>query len=201
MNKKINLHQSLKKAAIALSLAASSFIALPTQAADYVIDSKGAHAFIQFKIKHMGFSWLLGDFSKFEGEFSFDEKNPDASNIQVNIDTTSIDTNHAERNKHLRSKDFLDTSKFPESKFISTSFKQTSKDKATLIGDLTLHGVTKSVTIDVDYIGQGDDPWGGYRAGFSGTTKIALKDYGIDFNLGPASKEVDLFFSIEGIRK
>jgi len=170
-------------------------------AADYVIDTDKAHAFIQFKIKHLGYSWLLGRFNTFDGEFSYDEKNPSAAKIMVNIDPASIDSNHAERDKHLRGKDFLDVSKYPKSSFVSKSFKEEDNGNATLTGDFTLHGVTKEITIEVNHIGHGNDPWGGYRRGFEGKTSFALKDFGIDYNLGPASKEVELFLSIEGIRK
>lgn len=170
-------------------------------AADYVIDTAKAHAFIQFKIKHLGYSWLHGRFNKFDGKFSYDEKNPSASKIVVNIDPASIDSNHAERDKHLRGKDFLNVSKYKTAKFVSTSFTDKGNGKAELKGDLTLHGVTKPITIDVEHVGHGNDPWGGYRYGFEGTTSFALKDFGIDYNLGPASKEVDLRLSIEGIRK
>lgn len=172
-----------------------------THAADYVIDSKGAHAFIQFRIKHLGYSWLLGRFNSFNGEFSYDEKNPSASSIVVNIDPASIDSNHAERDKHLRDKDFLDVKKYPEARFVSTSFKETGNGKAELTGNLTLRDVTRPVTIDVEHIGHGKDPWGGYRRGFAGTTRIVLKDFNINYDLGPASREVELFLSIEGIRK
>ncbi len=174
---------------------------IKVNAADYVIDTKGAHAFIQFKIKHLGYSWLIGRFNKFDGQFSYDEKNPNASKIEVNIDPASIDSNHAERDKHLRSKDFLDVDKFPTAKFVSTSYKATGKNKGVLKGKLTLHGVTKTISIDVDHIGQGKDPWGGYRAGFAGNTTLTLKDFGINYDLGPASRTVDMFLSIEGIRK
>ncbi|PIP80015.1 MAG: hypothetical protein COW84_07310 [Gammaproteobacteria bacterium CG22_combo_CG10-13_8_21_14_all_40_8] len=189
-----------KKLKIALLLIGLGFN-LGAQAASYKIDTQGMHAFIQFKIKHLGYSWVLGDFKKFEGSFEFDENKPDESKVEVSIETASVETNHAERNKHLRGSSFLDSKQFPTAKFVSRSFKQISADKALLTGDLSLHGVTKSVNIDVDYIGRGKDPWGGYRAGFSGTTIIALADYNILTNLGDASKEVNLFFSIEGIRQ
>jgi polyisoprenoid-binding protein YceI len=184
-------------------LAASllSMCSLQVQAEDYVIDTKGAHAFIQFKIAHLGYSWLLGRFNKFSGEFSYDENNPDASNVMVNIDVASIDSNHAERDKHLRGEDFLDVKNYPTAKFVSTGFKELGGGKAELTGDLTLHGVTKPITIDVTHVGHGDDPWGGYRRGFQGETRFALADFGIDYNLGPASKDVALYLSIEGIRK
>lgn len=171
------------------------------KAEDYVIDTKKSHAFIEFKISHLGFSWLMGRFNRFEGTFSYDEKNPLVSKVTVTIDTASIDTNFAERDKHLRSKDFLDVKKFPKATFVSTSVKTKGKDKAVLKGDFTLHGVTRQIEIEVEQIGAGNDPWGGFRRGFEGRTKFALHDFDINFNLGPASKEVELYLSIEGIRK
>lgn len=171
------------------------------KAEEYVIDTEKAHAFIQFKIKHLGYSWLLGRFNKFEGEFSYDEKKPASTKIIVKIDPASIDSNHAERDKHLRGKDFLNVSKFPKASFVGTSYKAKGKGKGVLTGNFTLHGVTKKLSIDVKHIGHGKDPWGGYRRGFEGKTSFKLKDYGINYNLGPASREVELFLSVEGIRK
>ena len=188
--------QSLPLALLAAALAASS----PSAAADYVIDSAKAHASVNFRIKHLGFSWLTGRFDEFAGTFAFDEANPEASKVKVEIDTESINSNHAERDKHLRGKDFLDTASFPKAVFESTSVK-VDGDKATIVGNLTLHGVTKEVEIAAARIGGGEDPWGGYRQGFTGTTRIALKDFGINFDLGPASKEVELTLNIEGIRQ
>jgi polyisoprenoid-binding protein YceI len=191
----------MKKLLTAILLISLSSLFTPLQAAEYVLDTKGAHAFIQFKIKHLGYSWLLGRFNKFDGHFSYDENNPAAANIVVNIDTASIDSNHAERDKHLRSDDFLYVKKYPEAKFVSTSFEQKGNNKAVLTGNLTLRGVTRKVIIDVDHIGHGKDPWGGYRRGFAGSTTLTLKDFGIPRDLGPASRQVEMFLSIEGIRK
>lgn len=181
---------------LALPLAAGT-----ASAADYVIDMKGAHASINFRVKHLGFSWLVGRFDKFSGTFAFDDKNPDASKVKVEIDTTSVNSNHAERDKHLRSEDFLDVAKFPTATFESTSVKASGPDKATITGKLTLRGVTKDVTIEATRIGGGEDPWGGYRDGFEGTTKFALADFGVPKDLGPASKEVELTLHVEGVRQ
>lgn len=192
----------LRKIALSGLLASALAIsALPAFASDYTIDREGAHAFIQFKIKHLGYSWLLGRFNEFSGSFSYDENNPAAAKVEVNIDPASIDSNHAERDKHLRGDDFLAVEKFPEAGFVSTSFEELGDGKALLKGNFTLRGVTKPIEINVEHIGAGADPWGGYRRGFQGTTSIALADYGIEYNLGPASKEVELFLSIEGIRQ
>ena len=176
-------------------------VALPTHAERYIIDTKGAHAFIQFKIPHLGYSMLLGRFNSFAGEFTYDENNPDAAKITVDIDVTSIDSNHAERDKHLRDKDFLEVDKFPSARFESTSFKELGDKKAELTGNLTLRGVTKPITIAVNHVGNGPDPWGGYRRGFEGTTTLTLADFGIDYDLGPASREVEMYLSLEGIRE
>lgn len=170
-------------------------------AADYKLDIKGAHSFIQFKVQHLGYSWLIGRFNTFDGEFSYDKANEAASKISITIDTSSIDSNHALRDKHLRGVDFFDVKKFPQATFVSTSFEPGSQGKSILKGDLTLHGVTKSIAIDVVKIGEGRDPWDGYRVGFEGSTKLKLKDYNMNYNLGPASEVVELYFSFEGIKQ
>ncbi len=170
------------------------------QAGDYVIDTQGAHAFVQFRIKHLGYSWLYGRFDTFSGTFSYDEKDPGASKVAVTIDTASVNSNHAERDKHLRGADFLDVAKYPQATFKSIAYKPTGSGKATLTGELTLHGVTKPISLDVTEIGSGADPWGGHRRGFEGTTRLTLKDWGIKKDLGPASAEVDMTLSVEGIR-
>jgi len=191
----------MKKHITISALLGMSIFATSIQAAEYEIDAGGAHSIVQFKIKHLGYAWLTGRFNTLKGHFSYDEKNPGASKIEVNIDPGSIDTNHAELNKHLRSKDFLDVTKYSTAKFVSTSFKNKGKTKAELKGDLTLHGVTKSLTIDLEHVGHGPDPWGGYRRGFAGSTVLTLKDFGIPKDLGPASRQVEMFLAIEGIRK
>ena len=191
----------MKNKLVSSLIIALLLLPFPLLAADYQLDTKGAHAFIQFKVKHLGYSWLLGRFNKFDGNFSYYEDNPSASNVSISIDMTSVDSNHAERDKHLRGKDFFEVSKYPKAKFVSTSFHDTKNGKAILKGNLTLHGVTKAVTLDVEHTGHGADPWGGNRRGFSATTKLSLKDFNINFNLGPAAKEVLLFISVEGIKK
>lgn len=170
-------------------------------AADYVIDTKDAHAFIQFRIQHLGYSWLFGRFDEFEGSFSYDPENPDAAQVDVTIDVASINSNHAERDKHLRGEDFFHVSEYPQARFRSTAFDDHGDGTATLKGDLTLKGVTRPISIDVEHIGHGKDPWGGYRRGFLGTTTITLKDFNIDYDLGPAARSAELTLSIEGIRQ
>lgn len=184
-----------------LALMAALVLPAAASAAEYEIDTKGAHAAINFRIQHLGFSWLTGRFDRFTGTFSYDEKAPEASKVSVEIDTASVNSNHAERDKHLRNDDFLDVTKFPKATFVSKSVTPDGEGKAKIVGDLTLRGVTKEVTIDASYVGGGDDPWGGKRVGFTGTTKVVLADYGITFNLGPASTAVDLTLEVEGLQK
>src|SRR5690606_20516368 len=167
----------------------------------YVIDGEGQHAFVNFKISHMGFSWLYGTSKEFDGSFSFDAEQPEARQVEVTLKTASLDSNHAERDKHLRSDDLLNVAKHPTATYKSTSVKSSGEGTADITGDLTLNGVTKPVVIAAKFIGEGDDPWGGYRAGFEGTTTLKLKDFDIKMDLGPASQTVDLIISVEGVRK
>lgn len=172
-------------------------------AEDYDFDIKGQHAFIQFKIKHLGYSWLLGTFDKFDGKFSYDEKAPEKSTVEVTIDTASINTNHALRNKHLRGEGFFEADKFPTTTFKSKSYTVTGEGKGVIHGTLNLHGVSKDIDIEVSQIGAGPDPWGGFRRGFEGHTTLHLSDYNMQKGamLGAAAENIELFLSIEGIRK
>ncbi|MDA7088875.1 YceI family protein [Pseudomonas sp. SA3-5] len=191
----------LKKTLAALALGSALLSAGHAVAANYAIDTQGQHAFVNFKISHLGYSWLYGSFKDFDGSFSFDDKNPEASKVSVTLNTQSVDTNHAERDKHIRSDDFLSVDKHPTATFESTAVKSTGEGTADITGNLTLNGVTKPVVIAATFIGQGDDPWGGYRAGFAGSTTLKLKDFEIEKDLGPASAEVELIISVEGVRQ
>ncbi len=180
------------------ALYTGSAVAAPEK---YALDTEHVHAFIQFKIKHLGFSWLLGRFNTFQGEFIVDKDKIDNSSVAVNIDVASIDSNHAERDKHLRGADFFDVEKFPKATFTSTRVEQTGPLTAKIHGNLTLKGVTKPVVLNTTYVGGGDDPWGGHRQGFEATTEITLKDFGIDYDLGPAAQTAQIYISAEGIRQ
>ena len=189
---------TLSIAATALAL---NFTTPAAQAADYVIDTKGAHASIQFRVQHLGYSWLYGRFNTFGGTFVYDDAHPSASIINVAIDTSSIDSNHAERDKHLRSPDFLAVDQFPKATFVSTGVGINADGSAKVSGDFTLRGVTKAIMLDVKMMGEGQDPWGGYRAGFEGSTTITMADYGLTYNLGPASTQAEIILTLEGVRQ
>jgi polyisoprenoid-binding protein YceI len=176
-------------------------LAGPINAEEYIMDTEKGHAFIAFRANHLVFSWVLGRFNTFTGRFSYDENNPESFFVEATIDTASIDTNQAERDKHLRSADFLHVDKYPQAKFVSTGFKEDDDGTGTLTGDLTFRGVTLPVNIDFEHMGHGEDPWGNFRRGFSGKTMITLQDFGTTFDLGPQTRQVELFFSVEGIRQ
>lgn len=195
----------LKKTLAALALGTALLSAGQAMAADYTIDKEGQHAFVNFKISHLGYSFIYGTFKDWTGTFSFDADKPEASKITIDLKTASVFTNHAERDKHISSKDFLDVATYPDAKFVSTKVVPTGKNAdgkltADVTGDLTFHGVTKPVVVKTVFLGEGKDPWGGYRAGFEGTTSIKRSDFGKMMDLGPQSDTLDLDISFEGVK-
>ncbi|MBD1597345.1 YceI family protein [Pseudomonas typographi] len=174
---------------------------------NYKIDKAGQHAFVDFKISHLGYSFITGTFKDFDGSFVWDAAKPENASIEVTLQTASVFTNQAERDKHISSKDFLDVATYPTATFKSTSVKPTGKnadgkETADVAGDLTLHGVTKPVVIKATFLGEGKDPWGGYRAGFEGTTSINRKDFAPkSMDLGPQSDTVTFYFTFEGVQQ
>lgn len=175
-----------------LMLAASSAMA----ADKYKLDTEGSHSYVNFQVSHLGFGFVDGRFNEFEGEFSYDSATGDISDVNVVVKADTVDTNHGERDKHIRSDDFLDVANFAEAKFVSTGFAD-----GKLTGDMTIHGVTKPVTVTMTKTAEGEDPWGGYRVGFVGTAQLTMADFGIKKDLGPSSQVVELEVLIEGIKQ
>jgi polyisoprenoid-binding protein YceI len=164
---------------VAAAAALATLAALPLRAETFAVDP--AHSEVSFQIRHM-VSQVRGRFNDFSGTVQLDPKNLPASSVDFHIKATSIDTNVADRDKHLRSADFFDVEKYPEITFKSESIKPAGKDKYDVTGTLTLHGVSKKVTIPVTLGGQVKDPWGNTRAGFEIETTLDRKDYGIVWN-------------------
>lgn len=195
----------LKKTLAALAIGTALLTAGQAMAADYTIDKEGQHAFVNFKISHLGYSYIYGTFKDWKGTFNWDAAKPEDTKIDVTLQTASVFTNQAERDKHISSDAFLDVAKYPTATFKSTSVKATGKDAAgnltaDVTGDLTLHGTTKPVVIKATFNGEGKDPWGGERAGFNATTTVNLNDFGIK-GPGPSSQTVDLDISLEGVKQ
>ncbi len=185
---------------IAAGLLCMAAFTVDAKPIEYKFDIEGSHAFIQFKAKHLGISWLYGRFNTFDGSFVFDPENDANNKVTATVDVTSLDSNHSERDVHLVGEKFLNIKKFNTAKFESTEFKTTGKDKAVLKGNLTLMGTTKLVEFDVDIMGQGVAPWEKgknlQRRGFEGITTINPADYGM---VTKWVGDVELKVSIEGI--
>jgi polyisoprenoid-binding protein YceI len=146
----------------------------------YQIDP--AHSNIGFNIKHMVVTKVHGAFEKLQGSFSYDAANPANSKVEATIDATSLTTRDAARDTHLKSADFFDVEKFPTIHFVSTSFSGNAGDLK-ILGNLTIHGVTKAVTLDLEGPSEEiKDPWGNLKIGVSATTKIKRKDFGLTWN-------------------
>lgn len=140
------------------------------------------HSRVGFAVKHMVVATVKGHFNVLSGTLNIDEANPANSWVEAEIDAASIDTRDAGRDGHLRAADFLDVEKFPKITFKSTKVEPLGDNEYNIIGDLTLHGVTKPVVLKAEYAGTIKDPYGNNRAGFEAYTKISRKDFGLAFN-------------------
>lgn len=140
------------------------------------------HSHIEFSVRHLMITTVKGRFTGVDGTVSIDEADPSNSEVDVRIESSTIDTREPQRDAHLRSADFLDVEKFPHLTFKSRRITDRKGSAFKLAGDLTIHGVTREAVLDVTDEGRGKDPWGGERAGFSASTKINRKDYGLTWN-------------------
>ena len=147
----------------------------------WTIDS--AHTRVAFSARHMMISNVHGQFENVTGTVEFDEQNPTATLVDVQIDAKSINTREPQRDAHLISPDFLDAENFPNLTFKSTRVEKVDETNARLFGDLTIRGVTHPVTLDVEYHGLAKSPWGTTSAGFSARTKINRKEWGLEWNV------------------
>ena len=146
----------------------------------WVIDP--THTNLGFSARHAMVAKVRGNFGEFSGSFTIDGDNLAASTAEVTIQVASIDTKTADRDTHLKSPDFLDVENFPTITFVSTAVTPKGDD-VVITGDLTIHGVTKSVEIEYEFVGISQDPWGQTKIGFEGSTKISRKDFGLTWNV------------------
>ena len=141
-----------------------------------------AHSSINFTVRHMVVSKVRGRFTRWDGTLLMDENEPAGAVVDVRIEAGSVDTGVEQRDAHLRSADFFDAERFPVLLFHGTRIEKAGDGTYTLTGDLTLHGVTRPVSLDVEFAGSAKDPWGGVRAGFSARTTLDRKDFGLTYN-------------------
>jgi polyisoprenoid-binding protein YceI len=139
------------------------------------------HTTVGFTVSHL-FTRVHGRFDSFEGTIEFDPANPEATIVRGTIDARSVNTNNERRDRDLRSDNFFDVEKYPTLTFESTGVREVVGTRGKLEGQLTIHGVTRAVVLDVAFLGQGTDPWGNVRAGFTGTLKINRKEFGLNWN-------------------
>ena len=142
-----------------------------------------AHSLVEFSVKHMMITTVKGRFGKVTGTLDFEEPGFGKSFVEAVVDVSSIDTRDEKRDGHLKSADFFDVEKYPTINFKSTSVEEVKPNEFKVIGDLTIKDVTKSVTLDVEYAGQNKNPWGMTVAGFSASTSINRKDFGLNWNV------------------
>lgn len=159
---------------------AAAVTAAPAAAKTYTIDT--AHSNVQFKVRHLGISTVVGNFNEFSGEIHYDPENVEATTASATIQIQSVDTNDAKRDNHLRSADFFDAENHPTMTFEGTKVSDVTKDGFKLHGDLTIRGITKPVVLDVETLGVIQDPWGSMRAGFSARTSVDRKDFNVNWN-------------------
>ena len=173
------------------------------EAGVYQIDP--SHSVVEFVVRHLGLAKVRGRFDEFEGRMTIGD-DIDQSEVAVTIQAASIDTRDPKRDEHLRSPDFLDTAQFPTMEFRSTGVRR--EGAAWMVdGELTVHGVTKPVTLEVEFEGGAKDPWGGTRIGFSAKTEVVRDDFGLTWNQALETggwligKQVKIELSVEAIRQ
>lgn len=165
-----------------------------------------SHSAIHFHVRHMVISKVHGRFARWSGSVELDEADLTRSSVEVRIDTASIDTQVADRDAHLRSADFLDAARYPELTFRSKRVEQTG-GALRVIGDLSLHGVVREVTLEAEFAGTGKDPWGNERAGFSARTSLDRREFGLVWNAALETggvlvgEKVDIAIELEAVKK
>lgn len=194
-----NIHAITAAATLAILSACTSVSvwAETAKPGSYMIDP--AHTTVMFTVSHLGTSNLVGRFNTIEGELMLE---PDGnSKVEVSIETGSVDTNHEKRDVHLRGPDFFNSKQYPKMKFTSSKVHFSNGEPDKIEGKLSLHGKTQDVTLVVEPVGAGADPWGGYRAGYHATTVIKRSDFGMNFMPGGIGDDIKVSLEIEAIKQ
>ena len=171
----------LKKMILPALVLAVALSAMGSASAEtYTLDA--AHSSVGFQIRHLAIAKVNGSFTDFAGTFTFEKGKPETWTVEATIQLASVNTGNGDRDDHLRGPDFFDVEKFPVMTFKSTGVKMKNETEGMLMGDLTLHGVTKPVHLDLEFNGAVTDPWGNDKVGFSAYGKIKRKEWGLNFN-------------------
>jgi len=182
-----------------LSVVLTMAAAATAQTGAWQIDPN--HSAAQFSVRHLGVSTVRGAFMKVTGSATYDQADPSKDSVDVTIDASSVDTRVQMRDNDLRSPNFLDVQKYPNITFKSKQAKSAGSGKLQIVGDLTIHGVTKEVTLDVDGPSAPiKDPWGNQRIGASASTKINRKDFGVNGAPGVVGDEISITIDTELIQ-
>jgi polyisoprenoid-binding protein YceI len=190
------------------ALIATLILIIPTfsAASNWQIDPD--HSSIQFKIRHLTVSNVKGDFGKAKGVVTLDDKDITQLKVELIIDASSVNTNHAKRDEHLRGPDFFDVSKYPTLTFVSKKVIKTDANRLKVVGDLTIRGVAREITVDVEGpTPEVKDPGGNFRRGATGTARINRKDFGMTWNRTldtgglVVGDEVDIYVEVELLNK
>lgn len=186
----------LSRIAVTAGLAVA--LSLPAAAATSTWQIDPAHSSAQFAVKHLSISTVRGAFTSVKGSVRLDDKDIAKSSVDVTIDVNSVDTRVADRDKDLRSDHFFDVEHFPTITFKSRKVEQVSPGKLKVTGDITIHGVTKEVVLDVDGPTAAiKDPWGNQRMGINATARISRKDFGVGVNYAPAMIGDDISITVD----
>lgn len=187
-----------------MSTTASEATGLAAATGTWVIDA--SHSTIGFTVRHAMIAKVRGSFGEFEGSFTINGDDLSASSAEVTIAAASIDTSSADRDAHLKSADFLDVEQFPTLTFTSTAVAVDGPE-VTLTGDLTIHGVTRPVTVEYEYVGTSRDPYGNERIGFEGKAKISRKEFNLTWNAALETggvlvgDEITLVLDVEAVKQ
>jgi len=187
---------------IALATGLAAALSLPAAAATSTWQIDPAHSSAQFAVKHLAISTVRGAFTKVQGAVQFDDNDITKSSVDVTIDAGSVDTRQPDRDKDLRSDHFFDVEHYPTITFKSKKVEQVASGKLKVTGDLTIHGVTKEVILDVDGPSAAiKDPWGNQRMGVNATTKINRQDFGVKYGPGVIGDEISITIDAEMVSK
>ncbi|MAK92929.1 MAG: hypothetical protein CMI13_17045 [Oleibacter sp.] len=165
----------------------------------YRIDSESGNSFISFKLREDGHRWVVGRFNQFEGDLQWDATQPENTELNIAIDSTTADTNSQKRDKTLRGKNVFDSSNFPHISFSTSDYQMINDESGRISGTVTLHGVSKDVSFPVQQTGIGFTSNGHPLLDFQGMTVLHLRDFGIHYQAGNVSDEIMLEMNLEGV--